>query len=62
MEEEKVKAMLDWLVPKSVKDVQKFLGLANYYRKFLEGFAKIVRLFHFKAYTGSKNGKSRWIE
>jgi len=31
IEEEKVKDMLDWLAPKGVKDVQKFLGLANYY-------------------------------
>jgi len=31
MEEEKVKGVLEWLTPKCVKDVQKFLGLANYY-------------------------------
>ena len=31
MEEKKVKGVLDWLTPKCVKDVQKFLGLANYY-------------------------------
>ena len=31
MEEEKVKRVLEWLTPKCVKDVQKFLGLANYY-------------------------------
>ena len=31
MKEEKVKEVLDWLIPKSVKDVQKFLGLVNYY-------------------------------
>jgi len=31
MEEEKVKGVLDWLILKCVKDVQKFLGLANYY-------------------------------
>ena len=31
MEEEKVKGVLDWLTPRCVKDVQKFLGLANYY-------------------------------
>ena len=31
MEEEKVKGVLDWLTPKYVKDVQKFLELANYY-------------------------------
>ena len=33
-------------MPKSVKDVQKFLGLANYYRWFVKDFAKIVRLLH----------------
>ena len=31
MEEEKVKEVLDWPAPRCVKDVQKFLGLANYY-------------------------------
>ena len=31
IEEEKIKEVLDWLTPKCVKDVQKFLGLANYY-------------------------------
>jgi len=31
MEEEKVKEVLEWPTPKCVKDVQKFLGLANYY-------------------------------
>ena len=31
MEEEKVKGILDWPIPRCVKDIQKFLGLANYY-------------------------------
>jgi len=31
MEEEKMKGVLDWLTPKGVKDIQKFLRLANYY-------------------------------
>ena len=31
---------------KSIKDVQKFLGLANYYRRFIKDFAKIARLLH----------------
>jgi len=39
MEKEKVKGILEWLTSKCVKDVQKFLGLANYYRRFIEGFA-----------------------
>jgi len=46
MEEKNMKAVLDWLVLKSVKDIQKFLGLANYYRRFIEGFVKITRLLH----------------
>ena len=31
MEKEKVKGVLEWLTSKCVKDVQKFLGLTNYY-------------------------------
>jgi len=31
IEKEKVKSVLDWLILKCVKDVQKFLGLVNYY-------------------------------
>ena len=31
IEENKVKRVLDWLIPKYVKNVQKFLRLANYY-------------------------------
>ena len=46
MEEEKVKGILDWLIPKCVKDVQKFLGLANYYCRFIEGFTSIARPLH----------------
>ena len=46
MEEEKVKGVLDWLTLKCVKDVQKFLGLANYYCQFIESFASIARLLH----------------
>jgi len=46
MEEEKVKGILEWPTPKCVKDVQKFLELANYYRQFIEGFALIARPLH----------------
>ena len=31
MEEKKAKGVLDWLTPMGIQDVQKFLGLANYY-------------------------------
>ena len=43
MEREKVQGVQEWLIPKYVKDVQKFLGLANYYCRFIEGFAFIAR-------------------
>jgi len=46
MEKEKVKGVLEWPTPKCVKDVQKFLGLANYYCQFIEGFASVVRPLH----------------
>ena len=32
MEKEKVQGVVEWLVPKNVKDMQKFLGLTNYYK------------------------------
>ena len=46
MEEEKVKGVLDWPTPKCVKDVQKFLGLANYYCQFIKRFASVARPLH----------------
>ena len=42
MDEVKTKAITDWPVPKKVKDVQRFLGLANFYRRFVENFSKIA--------------------
>jgi len=38
--------MLNWPVSKLVKEVQKVLRLANYYRQFMKNFAKIVRLLY----------------
>ena len=38
---DKIQAILDWPTPKSVKDIRSFLGLAGYYRRFIEGFSKI---------------------
>ena len=46
MEKEKVKGVLEWLTLKCVKDVQKFLGLANYYCWFIKGFATVARPLH----------------
>jgi len=43
MEKEKIDGVLSWLMPKNVKDIRKFLGLANYYRRFIKDFAKVAR-------------------
>jgi len=43
MEENKMKGVIDWPTPKCVKDVQKFLGLVNYYCQFIQNFATIAR-------------------
>ena len=46
MEEGKVKEILEWPTLKCVKDIQKFLGLANYYHQFIKDFASIARPLH----------------
>ena len=40
---DKIQAILDWPTPKSAKDIRSFLGLAGYYRRFIEGFSKIAK-------------------
>ena len=42
-EKEKVDGVLSWPEPKNVKDVRKFLGLTNYYRRFIKDFAQVAR-------------------
>ena len=42
----KVDQVAHWLVPQSTKDVQKFLGLASYYRRFVRDFAGIAKPLH----------------
>jgi len=39
----KVNGVLSWPEPKNVKDIRKFLGLANYYRRFIKIFAQVAR-------------------
>src|SRR5437660_1203700 len=39
----KVESIKSWPVPRDLKDVQAFLGFANFYRRFIEGFSKVCK-------------------
>ncbi|CAJ0933276.1 unnamed protein product [Ranitomeya imitator] len=39
----KVQAIHDWIQPTSVKSLQKFLGFANFYRRFIANFSSVVK-------------------
>ena len=43
MDEEKLLGVLEWPVPTKVKQVQVFLGFANFYHRFIENFAKMSK-------------------
>lgn len=42
VDESKIKAIVDWERPKDIRGVREFLGLANFYRNFIEIFAEIA--------------------
>ena len=42
MDPAKVKAVLEWKTPRSLRDVQCFLGFAYFYRKFIQDYSKII--------------------
>jgi len=44
MSDTKVKTIQDWPEPKKVKDIQSFLGFANFYRRFIFNYSDIVIL------------------
>jgi len=43
MDTEKVNAVLNWEAPKSVKDIQCFLGFANFYRCFIHRYSHLCQ-------------------
>ena len=42
MEEERIDVVKNCLEPKSIRDIQVFLGFANFYRRFIQGFSRIA--------------------
>ena len=57
---EKVEKVQTWPVPKNIKEVQSFLGLASYYRWFIDKFAKKARCLHeLVGPTSNKHKKAR---
>jgi len=59
MEAEKVDRVLSWPQPKNVKDVRKFLGLTNYYRRFIKDFTQVARPMNMLT---QKDKKWQWEE
>ena len=44
IEDEKIKAVRNWPEPKSIQDIQVFIGFANFYRRFIQAFSRITAL------------------
>jgi hypothetical protein len=55
----KVEDIMEWLVPMNVLEVRSFMGLAGYYRRFVEGFLKIANPI---TELQKKNKKFVWTE
>ncbi|GJT29423.1 putative reverse transcriptase domain-containing protein [Tanacetum coccineum] len=55
----KIESIKDWASPKSPTEIRQFLGLAGYYRRFIEGFSKIAKLM---TKLTQKNVKFDWGE
>jgi transposase InsO family protein len=46
MDPAKVKAILDWEPPQTKRQLQRFLGFANFYRRFIRDFSALAQPFH----------------
>ena len=43
MDPQNIEAIMNWPTPRNVTYVRSFMGLAGYYRRFIEGFSKVVQ-------------------
>lgn len=58
MDQGKVDAVRNWPQPKTVRELQRFLGFANFYRCFIAGFSSVAA--PFTAMTGQKVRSLSW--
>ena len=54
METDKVKAVKKWKTPTKIKEVESFLGFANFYKQFIKNFSHIARPLN------ELKGKKEW--
>lgn len=58
-DDRKIQSVINWPTPKTVKQVQKFIGLVMYYKKFIPGYMKIAEPLYELT---RKNKTYRWTE
>ena len=58
-DQQKIAAVKDWPMPQNVADVRTFLGLASYYRRYIQGFSNIAKPLH---QLTQKNTTFLWSE
>jgi hypothetical protein len=54
MDPVKVAGVEEWKTPKSVKDIRKFLGFCNFYRRFIQGFSQIAKALNERLKKGAQ--------
>ena len=54
MKQEKIKTVKEWKTPTKIKDIESFLGFANFYQHFIQNFSHIARLLN------ELKGKKEW--
>ena len=42
MDPDRIAAIVEWPAPKNLHEIQVFLGFANFYRQFIDGYSRVV--------------------